>query len=390
MRFLYRTHIKDRRRLIYVISFLTSVYLALPIYITSTVLGEYIPETMVGIVFTASALAGILLLALTPRILRIVGNYHALVLCTVLETVGLITIALSANPSVVIVAFFTCLALTSILPAQLDIFLEDNSFETTTGDIRGKYLTAGNIGVLITPLMVSFFLFRNDFRLVFLVAALLTIPLLFLIRKGFRSFKDPSYEREPLTAALADIARSRNLIGVYVSNFLLYFFYSWMVIYTPVYLNHSLGFSWSVIGVIFTVMLLPFILLEMPLGRLSDKKWGEKEILVIGMIVMALSTGLLAFMTVPRVWLWAIMLCITRIGASFVEIGSETYFFKHVKSADAHLISIFRMTRPMGYVLGPLLATILLSFIDLRFLFLVLGIIMLFGIPAGLLLKDTK
>lgn len=390
MHFLYPTRSQSKRRILYLVSFLSSVYLALPIYITSTFLGTYLPERAVGIVFTGSALVGIGLLSLAPLILRTLGNYRALLLFTEIETIALLAAVVSATPLIVIAAFFFYLAATSMLPVQLDIFLEDNSQDLTTGDTRGAYLTAGNLGVLVAPSLSAFLLIRNDFRLVFFVTASLAVPLLFLIGKGFKNFKDPSYDRAPLSAALQEIAKNRNLLGVYLTNFLLYFFYSWMVIYTPVYLNRYVGFSWSSIGIIFTIMLLPFVFFELPLGRLADKKWGEKEILLMGAGVMALATASLSFINAPTISLWALMLFTTRIGASFVEIGSETYFFKQVKSTDAHLISIFRMTRPVGYVVGPAVATVLLAFVDIRFLFLALGIILCIGLPASFMLKDTR
>jgi len=390
MHSLYPTRSQNQKRIIYLISFLSSVYLALPIYITSTFLGAYIPERAIGLLFTGSALVGIGLLSAAPYILRTLGNYRTMLLFTVIESIALVATVVSTTPLLIVSAFFFYLAATSMLPVQLDIFLEDNSQDLTTGDTRGAYLTAGNLGVLVAPPLVALLLMRNDFRLVFFVTASLAVPLLFLIRKGFKNFKDPGYDRAPLSAAFEEIGKNRNLLGIYCINFLLYFFYSWMVIYTPIYLNRSMGFSWSSIGVIFTVMLLPFVLFELPLGRLADKKWGEKEILIIGTAIMALATGALSFIVVPVAWVFAVALFVTRIGASFVEIGSETYFFKHIQSTDAHLISIFRMTRPVGYVIGPLVATVLLAFVDIRFLFLALGIIMLAGLPAGMILKDTK
>lgn len=379
-----------RKRIVYGVSFLASVYLALPLYIASTFLGAYVPEKEVGLVFTGSALAGIGLLAALPSLLNAMGNYRALLLFLMAGATGLIAVILSSMPVLVVSAFFLYLAATYMLPVQLDIFLEDASQDATTGNTRGAYLTASNLGVLAAPLVAGFLLARNDFRLVFFLTALLAVPLSFLVVRGFKNFKDPGYERAPLSAAFEEIGKNRSLLGVYLLNFLLYFFYSWMIIYMPIYLNRHVGFSWNAIGVIFTVMLAPFVLFELPLGRLADKKWGEKEILIIGILIMALASASLSFIVGPVVWLWAIALFVTRIGASFVEIASETYFFKYINSTDAHLISIFRMTRPVGHVVGPVMATILLSFIDIRFLFLALGIIMLAGLPASMILKDTK
>ena len=65
-----------------------------------------------------------------------------------------------------------------------------------------------------------------------------------------------------------------------------------MVIYTPIYLHEHIGLPWSDIGIIFTIMLLPFVLFEFPAGKLADGKWGEKEPPIIGIILIAVSTAL--------------------------------------------------------------------------------------------------
>jgi MFS family permease len=92
-----------------------------------------------------------------------------------------------------------------------------------------------------------------------------------------------------------------------------------MTVYCPIYLHTTIGLSWSEIGVIITVMLLPFVLIELPLGRLADKKYGEKEIMIIGFLILGLSTMGLAFITSTNVWVWAIALLVTRIGQRLLK-----------------------------------------------------------------------
>src|SRR5690606_23149335 len=109
-------------------------------------------------------------------------------------------------------------------------------------------------------------------------------------------------------------------------DFVLRFFYAWMVIYTPLYLHNYIGLEWSSIGVIFTIMLIPFALFELPLGTLADRVYGEKEILIAGLAIMSISTISLFFITSSAFVVWSVALFLTRVGASAVEIMSETYF----------------------------------------------------------------
>ena len=168
------------------------------------------------------------------------------------------------------------------------------------------------------------------------------------------------------------------------------FFFALMVIYMPIYLNAHIGFSWSEIGVIFTIMLLPFVLFELPIGRLADAKLNEKGIMIIGFVITAVFTAVLAFISSSSIALWAAILFGTRVGMSLVEITSESYFFKHIDSTDTPILSVFRNTRSIAYLAGPLIASLLLVIADMRFLFLALAIIMLYGVWNSIMMRKTK
>jgi MFS family permease len=163
-----------------------------------------------------------------------------------------------------------------------------------------------------------------------------------------------------------------------------------MIIYTPVYLSKYIGFSWGEIGIMFTIMLLPFALFELPIGKLADKKYGEKEILTIGLVIMGLSTLMMSFVSVKSFLLWTVLLFITRTGASFVEITSDSFFFKQVNTANTDEISIYRTTRPLAFIIAPLIATLALQFVPYHYIFLIVGTIVILSTHWSLALKDTK
>ncbi len=78
-----------------------------------------------------------------------------------------------------------------------------------------------------------------------------------------------------------------------------------------------------------------------------------------------------------------------------VEIGSETYFFKKIDGSSVNFMSLYRTMRPWSYVVGPVLATGTLWILgrfgfDFGYIFLVLGILMFYGLRWSLALEDTK
>jgi MFS family permease len=139
-------------------------------------------------------------------------------------------------------------------------------------------------------------------------------------------------------------------------------------------------------------MLLPFIFIQIPTGRLADRRLGEKEMLSIGFIIMALSTIIMYFINSSSLIIWALILFGTRVGASVVEIMCDVYFFKKVDNCNANLISFYRMARPFAYITAPLIASIVLSFsgFGINYLFLVLGVMMFSGLVFSLSILDTK
>ena len=105
---------------------------------------------------------------------------------------------------------------------------------------------------------------------------------------------------------------------------------------------------------------------------------------------MGLSTLVMSFVSVKSFILWTVLLFITRTGASFVEITSDSFFFKQVNTANTDEISIYRTTRPLAFIIAPLIATLAFQFIPYHYIFLIVGIIVILATHWSLALKDTR
>ena len=376
---------------IYLLGFLFTLHAALPSYVTSTFLARFTSENLVGIMYTLSALLTIAVFTVVPHILRRFGNYKTIMGVLILDLLSVLGLTFVQNEFLISVFFITGFVAIAIIGFNIDIFLESFSRNATTGKIRGTFLSTANTAWIVAPLVGGIILTDGDYWKIFLATALLLLPILFFVHNNLKKFKDPEYKHVRLRVTTKEIFHNKDIRDIFVVGFLLQFFYSWMVIYTPLYLYTHIGFSWREIGVIFSIMLLPFVLTEAPLGRLADRRWGEKEVMSVGFIVMAISTGLIAFMDTKSLALWAMLLFITRIGAAMVEIMSETYFFKKVNPSKANVISMFRTMRPWAYIISPLLATALFSVdLPIKYIFVFLAVIMFTGLHWSLELKDTK
>ena len=379
----------QKRVVLYVIGFIFNLSYAIPAYINSSFLAGFVSEKLVGIIYAASSILAIAAFMEAPNVLRKFGNLKT--------TVGLLTLELLSlagliwgNGTLAIISSFMLNFVTVVLANYtLDIFLEDFSSDAKTGRIRGMFLTIVNTAWLISPYLASKILGNFGFTGLYGISAILLLPVVVLIIVKLRGIAEPRYEKLPFWKSLGEIWTDRDIKGIMIIQMLLQFFYAWMVIYTPIYLHETIGFDWPTIGVIFTVMLLPFVILEAPLGKWADKN-GEKTALSIGFVFMAIAVGLIAFMTDHSPFVWAGVLFLSRVGAATVEVMADTYFFKKVTAVKTHLISFSRMARPIAYVIGPIVATILFTVFDMRGLFIFLGFLMLYGLRYSLVIKDVK
>lgn len=372
------------------IGFLFSLTVAIPAYIGSEFISLLIGKKSVGIVFAVESILTVMILGGFSIILKKIGNLYTSIIILTIGLISVLGIFFLNTSLLVILSFLAFLLIGNFFYLNLDILLEKYSSDALTGSIRGIYMSIGNMAWVISPLIAGFIISATNHQTVFLVAGLILIPTILMILLNFKDFKDGQYKFTPISRLFLMLPKHKNTFKIWMTSFLLSFFYSWMVIYTPIYLRLDIGFDWTTIGLMFTLMLLPFVILEAPLGKLADERFGEKEMLSLGFIIMAIGTAFLGFINTPDFWLFASALVITRIGASMVEIMNETYFFKKYGASDSDLVSLFRMTKPIAYIVGPLTGSFFLLFTNYNYLFFILAGIVLFGLKYSLTLKDTK
>lgn len=379
-------------RTIYAMGILFSFHGFFILYINSSFLDNFLSEKFVGLLFTVGSALSLVLLLNASFILRLLGTYRTTALLMALEFLSVIGLAFAQTPLSVTLAFLIYLSVYPFIIYTFDILLEaSQQTEDTTGGVRGIYLSFQNIALIISPAIAGLILGESNFSNVYIISALFMIPLYIVFRRTFKNnFEEPEHSSIKLLQTLKDIWANRNVRLIVGAQMLLRIFYAWMTIYMPIYLHVHIGFSWPQIGVMFTIMLMPFVLFELPAGRLADKKYGEREILMFGFIILIIATASLSLFTEPVFLLWAAILFLTRTGASLVDIMTETHFFKHVSKHDGHIIGFFRTTQPLSFLIAPLIATSLLIYMDLRFTFIAVAILLCLGLVLGYKIKDTK
>jgi predicted MFS family arabinose efflux permease len=264
--------------------------------------------------------------------------------------------------------------------------------ESTTGSKRGLLLALTSFIGALSPLASGLLVddATGSFTNAYLMSAATLVPVILLLIFYFKDFSDPKYSEINVFDAIRSFWVRQNIRNVFLCHFILQMFFMLMVVYTPLYLTDNIGLSWTEFGIIMFFAQLAYVIFEYPIGLIADKYIGEKEMMGFGFLILAISTSWMSFVVVSSVLAWTIIMFITRVGASFVEVTTESYFFKQTKSSDAQIISFFRVTRPLSYVVGALLASLALLYLPFNLLFVAAASLMVPALFLTLDLEDTK
>jgi len=381
---------------LYVALVLLSFHAALVLYINSSFIETYISKTSVSSIYIMSALLTVCAFLIIPKILNRFGNVRTVTALTIIEGAALLAMPTIHNPLGITFLFTVHQIAVPLLLFTLDIFMESltGNCEKSTGGRRGLFLTIMSLTIALSALLSGYLMGDSEphYTLVYTTSALLLIPFLLIIRLSFKHWTDTPYHETNHVSGFARLLHERDLRNVLLSHFMLQLFFSWMVIYMPLYLHSTLGLSWSEVGHVLFVGLMAYVLLEYVIGVLADTLLGEKEMMALGFLILAVSTSWFTFLDGTSLALLMCAMFFTRVGASLVETTTESYFFKHTKDEDTALISFFRITRPLSIVVGAILGILTLFFVhnQMNLLFAVLGFLMIPGFFFTMRLRDTR
>lgn len=363
---------------LYVCGFLFAAQLALTGYLNSSFLAGFVGSSHVGLIYSIGAILSIVSVLVMPRVLGRFGLYRFVVFFLALNALASSNLAHATTTGYAISYFVIWFVSNSLIALSFDELLEHYSDDKMTGSIRGSYLTIMNFAWLLSPLASGFIFSKGGYTglYTFISIIVAVICLIALIR--FRGFHDPTYERASIKSTLTKISEHPGLRRIFAANLILQGFYATMVVYSPIYLHTHLGFEWKTLGIIFTIMLLPFVLFELPLGRLADRI-GERKILIAGFLIGAAATVAVGIVGGVPAAMWALILFLTRTGASAIEIMTESFFFKSVGSQNPGIISMFRTLSPLAYIVVPVAAAGILRFLPITSLFIIAAVMLLVG-----------
>lgn len=382
---------KNTFQLIYILGFFFALATGLPSYIMSSFLADYVGLNKVSLFLTMTTAINLVAIIFYPKFIKRFTNFRTMLLVVITTLVSLLLLGITQFIWSALILFIIQYIGLALLFINLDVALENISDDRHTGRIRTKYLTVVNTAWVLSPLIMGQVVGVDNYPVIFMLAGFMLIIGLFVLYLQKNQISDHRYYYDrDLTKLYKIIFKNKDLLKIFYLRFVLSFFYCLMVLYVPIYLHQYLGFDWSVIGIIFTIMLLPFVIFQIPAGSVADKFWGEKEIMSFGFFIMFL-TVLLVFAVGPvNAVMWALILFFSRVGAALVEAMIDSYFFKKIDSQDMDMIIIFRDLYPLGWLIGAAASFIILLLFPIQYIFFFLAFLILISLWPTLTIRDTK
>lgn len=375
---------------IYLISFIFSFSLALTTYVNSSLLEKVFGDLYVGILYVIASLISLVMIGLAPKIINKSGAYKFGIVSLSINILASIVLITSNTPWVQAVAFFTFFPTVPLTYFCLDLFIEHFSKSTTTGHNRGLYLLSINSGWLFAPLIVGKLIKSGQFTPVYHLAQIVTLIALIFLLVFINKYHDPKYLRPSFLETIRGLKSRPQIRNIIKLNFLLQLFYAFMVIYTPIYLISYFNLDWQQIGIIFSIMLSAFVMLQYPVGTLTDSgKINNLKAISFGLLVIVLAlVGFYNLSQTASIILIGFIIFATRVGAAIYESSIEYFFFKRSDDTDTNYISLFRDMSPLAYVVAPTIGTLIIKIMPLRNIFIILAVFLL--VTGGMTLKHIK
>ncbi|EKE19723.1 MAG: Permeases of the major facilitator superfamily [uncultured bacterium] len=380
---------EGKLKLITGISFLLGFSQSLLVYIESSYFKLSLGSENVGVFYFLSYVIALIGLLNMHKIIKKLGKATTFFLFFFLQIFAMAILTM-VKPSI----FGIFLLMINIITAYLmyvilDIIMESYSEDKKSGRIRGLHLMVISAGFMLGPILSTRILEQYDYSGLFFLSMVISMVIFVIGLIGLRGGNNHFNGNITIRDLVKKIFVNKNLMRIYWVSFVLEFFYAMMTVYTPLYLL-DLGMSWSQIGLIFTIMLIPFVIINYPVGLLADKKLGEKEMIIFALFVMAISTLSILFVKTNSVMVWGFVLFMTRVGAAMIETLRDSYFYKKIDGDDMDIISFFRTSRSVAYIAATAISAMILVVFPVKIVFVFLTGVILLALYPAFNLVDNK
>jgi MFS family permease len=367
----FHLNAKNRRTILYVVGFLFGTQISLGSYFIASYIARIIGETHTGFVYGTTSLCTLFLMLSFSKILKKIGNRITSLFLIGTSACSYAILALSPASIFVLPAIILYQVANMVLWLCLDIYLEHYERASTVSKDRALYLTLINLGWLLAPALAGLLLGKSgEFSHVFAVQASIALCIFSILYVCFKNFTDSIYKPVQMIDILPAIRSNKKALIFIQIHAGLQIFYASMVMYMGIYLMQTAKIPLSSLGVLFSIMLIPFTLFGIPVEKILSNSENKNRIFIYGFFLLLVGSITPLVYRGASLILWGSILFISRVGAVILETGTEALFFKAVNEEEAAVVATFRMMHPLSYLIVSLIGGILLSFGSISYIFI--------------------
>jgi len=334
----------------------------LPLYAQALGAGD----SLLGLIAAVSPLAGILFSFPVGVMSDRFGRRRLLVISgIVFLTAPLLYLFITDPLALIPIRFFHGTATAILGPVVSAIIAE--RFPATKGEMLGSYSSATLVGRTLAPLaggiIISVFMFLPGlfpYRMVYVVAALAAVPVLYLIHRyreempGSMNVPGFSVFKESLVAFIAN----RHLRATALADMATYFAFGAFETFLPVYLV-SLHFEAWQIGIIFAIQVLIIAATKPFFGRIADRADKRYQI-IAGLLITGTSVAVVPFVT--NFGMILVVSATFGLGMSLSTVATSAYVADVAKREQIGAsMGALSSIMDIGHSAGPLVTGILIT-----------------------------
>ena len=331
-------------------------------------------DSLLGLIAALSPLAGILFGFPVGYFADRIGYKKLLRIAAGVFVIAPLFYILVGNPWMLLpVRFFHGIATAILGPVAAIIIV--SHYPTSKGEKMGLYTTVTLLGRTIAPLLGGLIISSSasqnflNFRMVYVVAFLLSIPILVLsfLYKGEKQHASSVEKKAGFFESLRYFSGNKKLLATALIHTATYFSYGVLETFLPRWSSMK-QIAASEIGLLFSIQILAIALSQPLFGKIADKI--DKRWQIIG----GISILLLAMLMIPLMSSYLFLLAdslLFGLGMSFLTIATNTYVaevtgMKKLGSSLGALSSFM----DIGHTFGPLLVGMIITSFSMQFGFL--------------------
>lgn len=272
----------------------------------------------------------------------------------------------SVKPGTFITLDFMAQFALTILNILLPLFMSDFSKGVGMEKLNARYLLWVNIGAFIAPMfaMTVVTFFNGNYRMPLMAAGLVYLSgLLFFKHFGIvqqdKVVKRVNMRRtfRALRITALHFFKQPGMLRAYTVNFGYYALRAMRLLYVPIVVIEN-GFSSETLGVVLSLGIIPFIVVESFIGRLI-KRYGVKIWLTIGFISFSIFS---VFATFVSGYTLLALFVLWQISGAFMEACHDLLFFNDMpKEYQSKYYGVFRTSVNFPSVIAPILGGICIA-----------------------------